>query len=283
MQRAAVEAAVRRAARVAALADLALGARGRRAQTFAGSPGAIRGIGSPYSAPPAVIRSTTSVELEHAGQDQLGVERRERGLQPGRAHRRLLERHLLLVARVRRVVGGDALDHAAAQRRRSAPAVGLGAQRRVHLEAAVERADGLVGQRQVVRRRLAADARPGRVACAERLHRLDAARGAGSARARPRSSASAASRATIVDSDSDGIPASPSRAETAPSCITPSPESAGSSSCSAITPPHSRWYWSALRSIPARHDRLAVVGEAERAGVAQRRHLGQLAARAGRA
>ena len=47
------------------------------------------------------------------------------------------------------------------------------------------------------------------------------------------------------------MPASPSRAETAPSCITPSPDSAGSSSCSAITPPHSRWYWSALRSIPA--------------------------------
>ena len=63
--------------------------------------------------------------------------------------------------------------------------------------------------------------------------------------------ASAASRATIVDSDSDGIPAIPSRAETAPSCITPSPDSAGSSSCRAMIPPLSRWYCRALRSIPA--------------------------------
>ena len=43
----------------------------------------------------------------------------------------------------------------------------------------------------------------------------------------------------------------PSRADTAPSCIAPSRESSGSSSCSAITPPHSRWYCSALRSVPA--------------------------------
>ena len=33
--------------------------------------------------------------------------------------------------------------------------------------------------------------------------------------------------------------------------MTPSPDSVGSSSCSAITPPHSRWYCSALRSMPA--------------------------------
>ena len=36
------------------------------------------------------------------------------------------------------------------------------------------------------------------------------------------------------------VPAIPSRAETAPSCIAPSRESSGSSSCSAITPPASR-------------------------------------------
>ena len=47
------------------------------------------------------------------------------------------------------------------------------------------------------------------------------------------------------------MPVIPSRADTAPSCITPSPDRAGSSSCSAITPPHRRWYCSALRSIPA--------------------------------
>ena len=48
------------------------------------------------------------------------------------------------------------------------------------------------------------------------------------------------------------MPASPSRAETSPSCITPLPESVGSSSCSAITPPTSFWYWSAFRRMPAR-------------------------------
>ena len=48
------------------------------------------------------------------------------------------------------------------------------------------------------------------------------------------------------------MPASPSRAETSPSCITPAPDRLGSSSCSASTPPQSRWYWSALRRIAAR-------------------------------
>ena len=47
-----------------------------------------------------------------------------------------------------------------------------------------------------------------------------------------------------------GMPPMPSAALTAPSCIAPPRESVGSSSCSAITPPHRRWYCSALRSIP---------------------------------
>ena len=75
------------------------------------------------------------------------------------------------------------------------------------------------------------------------------------------------------------MPASPSRAETSPSCMTPVPESVGSSSCSAIMPPHSRWYCSALRRMPGAVDRLAVVGEPERAGLAQLGHLGQRLAR----
>ena len=33
--------------------------------------------------------------------------------------------------------------------------------------------------------------------------------------------------------------------------MTPSPESSGSSSCRAITPPARRWYWSARRSTRA--------------------------------
>ena len=138
----------------------------------------------------------------------------EGGLEPGHAHRRLLERDLLLVARVRRVVGGDALDRAVAQALDQRLAVVLGAQRRVHLEAVrVEAAHLLVGEAEVVRGRLAADphpARPWRRARASTDSRrgevleVDAAR--------PRSAASAASRAIIVDSETEGMPARPSAA-----------------------------------------------------------------------
>ncbi len=47
------------------------------------------------------------------------------------------------------------------------------------------------------------------------------------------------------------MPARPSSAETSPSCITPAPESDGSSSCSASTRPARRWYCSAWRITPA--------------------------------
>ena len=51
-----------------------------------------------------------------------------------------------------RVVGGDAVDRAVAQALDQRLAVGLGAQRRVHLEALrVEAADLLVGEAEVVR------------------------------------------------------------------------------------------------------------------------------------
>jgi len=50
------------------------------------------------------------------------------------------------------------------------------------------------------------------------------------------------SRATITLSDTAGMPASPSRVETSPSCMTPSPETSGSSSWRARTAPAIRWY-----------------------------------------
>ena len=65
------------------------------------------------------------------------------------------------------------------------------------------------------------------------------------------------------------------RGLTSPSCMTPRPESVGSSSCRHRIRPASRWYCSALRRMPARWTGLAVVGEAERAGVGQLGHLGQ--------
>ena len=97
-------------------------------------------------------------QVEDARQHEVGVERREGGLQAGRAHRRLLEGHLLLVARVRGVVGRDAVDRAVAQPLDQRLAVGLGRERRVHLHARVHPAHVLLGEQQVVGRDLGADA-----------------------------------------------------------------------------------------------------------------------------
>ncbi len=125
-------------------------------------------------------------ELEVAGQHQLGVERRERGLEPGHAHRRRLERLLLLLAGVRRVVGRDAVDRSGAQGLDQREPVGLGAERRVHLEAGVERSNGLVGEREVVGRGLRRQGYPGRLRLLDRHHGLARPRRAGRARGRPR-------------------------------------------------------------------------------------------------
>jgi len=91
------------------------------------------------------------LELECTAQHEPAVERREGRLQAGRAHRRLLEGHLLLVARVRSVVGRDAVDRAVAQPLHERCAVALAGERRMHLHARVEAADGLVGEQQMMR------------------------------------------------------------------------------------------------------------------------------------
>ena len=56
------------------------------------------------------------LERERARAHEVRVERRERRLEAGHAERRLLERHVLLVPRVRRVIGRDAGDRAVAER-----------------------------------------------------------------------------------------------------------------------------------------------------------------------
>ena len=86
------------------------------------------------------------------------------------------------------------------------------------------------------------------------------------------------SRATITDSETDGMPATPSSAETSPSCITPSPLSDGSSSCSASVRPASRWYCSAWRITPAERIGRPSSVKPGGAGVGQLRHLGELLA-----
>ena len=94
----------------------------------------------------------------------------------------------------------------------------------------------------------------------------------------PSYSARAASRATATLSETEGMPASPSRLATAPSCMTPAPDRLGSSSCSTSGRPVMRWYWSARRMHRGVGHRVAVVGEARRAEPGQLDLLGQLVA-----
>ena len=61
--------------------------------------------------------------------------------------------------------------------------------------------------------------------------------------------------------------------------MTPSPESSGSSSCRAITPPARRWYWSARRRTRALRIGRPSSEKPTAPGVAQLGHLGQLLAR----
>ena len=119
------------------------------------------------------------------------------------------------------MVGRDAVDGAVAQALDQRLAVVLGPQRRVHLEAGVEAADRLVGERQVVRRRLAGDPDARLPSRARSPRPRRGRRGAGRGSARPRRAASEQSRAIIVDSETAGTPAMPSAAETSPSCIDP--------------------------------------------------------------
>ena len=119
---------------------------------MASLPGASVGPLDPEGGGAAGQPLDQEAELDHAGQDELGVERGEGGLQAGHAHRRALVGDLLFLRRVRRVVGGDAVDRAVAQALDQRLAVALGAQRRVHLEAVrVEAAHLLVGEAEVVR------------------------------------------------------------------------------------------------------------------------------------
>ena len=124
---------------------------------FAGAPTATRGRSSPkIRAGPADIRSSSVSSRTQARLDEVRVERRERRLQAGHAERRRLERHVLLLARVRRVVGRDRRDRAVVQRVDQRRTVVAGPERRVHLQVRVERPHRLVGEAEVVRRHLAA-------------------------------------------------------------------------------------------------------------------------------
>ena len=70
------------------------------------------------------------------------------------------------------MVGGDAGDRAVAKRLEQRLPVVVRAERRVHLHVRVERANGLVGEDEVVRRHLGGRLDPARVRRAQRVDRL---------------------------------------------------------------------------------------------------------------
>ena len=123
---------------------------------FARAPTSIRGGSSPYArAGPADIRASSVGRDRSPGSTRCVLSDGEGGLEPGDAERRLLERNFLLVPCVGCVVGRDGRDCAVPHRIEQGLPVLRGPQGRVHLQVRVERRDRLVGQDEVVRRRLA--------------------------------------------------------------------------------------------------------------------------------
>src|SRR3712207_6410712 len=98
-------------------------------------------------------------ERDSIVQNQLRVESREGRLVTEESGRGLLQRQLLLLGGVRRVVGGHEVEGAVSQGFRNAGAVPLRPQRRVYPVHPVERGDQGVGQRQVVRGGVCSDPR----------------------------------------------------------------------------------------------------------------------------
>ena len=95
----------------------------------------------------------------------------ERRLEPDDPERRVVERGLLGVVGVGRVVGGDAVDHALLERLPQGGDVRRLAQRRVHLGVRVVGLAGVIGEREVVRRHLGGDADPLLFGAPDQLHR----------------------------------------------------------------------------------------------------------------
>ena len=94
---------------------------------------------------------------------------RQQRLQADDAVGRLVQLAHLLLRRVRGVVGGDHLQRAVVQSGEDGLHVGVGAQRRRHLVIAVEGAQAVVGQREVVRAGFAGDADAAPLAPADQI------------------------------------------------------------------------------------------------------------------
>ena len=100
------------------------------------------------------------------------MQRGEGGLEAGDPVRSRLERHLLLVLRVRCVIRRDSGDRAVLQRLHQRGAVGRRPQRGIHLDVRVERANGDVREAEVVRRHLGRRRDTVGACAAQGLHRL---------------------------------------------------------------------------------------------------------------
>ena len=274
------EARVRRAALVAVLADHPLGLEVDQRQVRLARPARSAALEARTAPPPAVMRSTSgpSVERPRAGPARCAAPRR-----PSRGPSRPSPPARRAPPSPRRRAGRGRWRRSRSCRR-AGPRSGPGGRPRLRsggfiLKRASRAATASSVSVRWCGRRLAADRDPGRLGGARRLDRLarrevlDVDPGVlVERRARQ-------SRAIIVDSETDGTPASPSAAETAPSCMTPSPESSGSSSCRAIGRPPRRWYWSARRSTRALRIGRPSSVKPTAPGLAQLGHLGQLLAR----
>ncbi len=107
---------------------------------------------------------------QEPGLHESRVQNGERRLEAGDAERRRLERNVLLVQRVWRVVGGDRLDRPVAERVEQRCAIELCAQRRVHLHVRVERAHDVVREHEMVRRHFCSRRDAGGAGAAKRGH-----------------------------------------------------------------------------------------------------------------
>ena len=131
----------------------------------------------PWPSRPAIragfcdITRATSVQVIAPEVDHHLADHRERGLQAEHPEGGVDERVLLVVARVRRVVGGDRVDGAVGQRVAQRGDVLVGAQRRVHLVDRVVAGEQVGGQQQVVRRHLGGDVDALRLGPADHLDR----------------------------------------------------------------------------------------------------------------
>ena len=102
-------------------------------------------------------RSISVQQRQVTGLDEVRERQRESGLQTDQSRRRVLELLVLLLQRVRRVVGGDRIDRAVGQALDHRDPIGFGAQRRIDLGVGVVVLERVVGQREVMRGRLGRD------------------------------------------------------------------------------------------------------------------------------